>query len=58
VTPRMLSLGIAGGVDEVIERCRGLIAAGAGHISFGPPLGPDPMRAVVALGREVLPALG
>jgi len=57
VTPQMLSLGIAGGTDEVIERCRGLIAMGARHISFGPPLGPDPIQAVSALGREVLPAL-
>lgn len=57
VTPQMLSLGISGGVDEVIERCRGLIAMGAKHISFGPPLGPDPVQAVLTLGREVLPAL-
>jgi 5,10-methylenetetrahydromethanopterin reductase len=27
------------------------------HLSFGPPLGPDPLRAVELLGREVLPAL-
>ncbi|HYM67902.1 MAG TPA: LLM class flavin-dependent oxidoreductase, partial [Patescibacteria group bacterium] len=57
VTPRMLSLGIAGNATEVAERCVGLIAAGARHISFGPPLGPDPERAVTALGRDVLPIL-
>lgn len=57
VTPRMLSLGIAGNVQEVAERCLGLVAAGARHISFGPPLGPDPERAVASLGREVLPLL-
>jgi len=39
------------------ERCTALIVAGARHISFGPPLGPDPERAVTALGREVLPIL-
>jgi hypothetical protein len=34
-----------------------LMAAGARHISFGPPLGPNPEQAVAALGRKVLPAL-
>lgn len=57
VTPAMLSLGVAGNVDEVAEACAGLVAAGARHISFGPPLGPDPERAVAALGAKVLPAL-
>ncbi len=57
VTPRMLSLGVAGNSQEVAERCAGLIAAGARHISFGPPLGPDPERAVASLGRDVLPLL-
>ena len=57
VTPAMLSLGVAGGVDEVIEAGAGLVAAGARHISFGPPLGPDPEQAVRALGAKVLPAL-
>ena len=57
VTPRMLNLGIAGDADELAERCTALIVAGARHISFGPPLGPDPERAVTALGREVLPIL-
>ena len=28
---------------------------GARHLSFGPPLGPDPLEAIEALGREVLP---
>ncbi len=57
VTPAMLSLGVAGGVDEVIEASAGLVTAGARHISFGPPLGPDPEQAVKALGAKVLPAL-
>ncbi len=57
VTPRMLGLGIAGNAAEVAERCVGLVSAGARHISFGPPLGPDPERAVASLGREVLPLL-
>lgn len=57
VTPAMLALGIAGSTQEVAERCAGLVAAGARHISFGPPLGPDLEQAVGALGRGVLPAL-
>jgi 5,10-methylenetetrahydromethanopterin reductase len=57
VTPAMLSLGVAGGVDELVEACARLVAAGARHISFGPPLGPDPEQAVSALGAHVIPAL-
>jgi len=57
VTPAMLSLGVAGGVDELVEAGARLVAAGARHISFGPPLGPDPEHAVAALGAHVVPAL-
>ena len=57
VTPAMLSLGVAGGVDELVEAGARLVAAGARHISFGPPLGPDPEQAVSALGANVIPAL-
>jgi 5,10-methylenetetrahydromethanopterin reductase len=57
VTPAMLRLGVAGGVDEIVEAGTSLIAAGARHISFGPPLGPDPDQAVAALGKQVLPVL-
>jgi 5,10-methylenetetrahydromethanopterin reductase len=57
VTPAMLKLGIAGGAQDVVDQCAALVAAGARHISFGPPLGPDPERAVTVLGAEVLPAL-
>ena len=38
--PAMMELGVSGTPDEVVERCRHLIAAGARHVSFGPPLGP------------------
>lgn len=57
VTGKMLSLGIAGTPEDVIARCRGLIGAGARHLSFGPPLGPDLNEAVDLLGTKVLPAL-
>jgi len=34
-----------------------LLAQGARHLSFGPPLGPDPEAAIAVLGGEVLPSL-
>ncbi|QIG42011.1 LLM class flavin-dependent oxidoreductase [Nocardioides anomalus] len=58
VDARMLRLGIAGDVEDVLLRCRWLVDRGATHLSFGPPLGPDPRAAVELLGAEVLPALG
>ena len=57
ITPKMLKLGIAGNASAIIDRCRSLVGAGATHLSFGPPLGPDPVAAVTKLGSEVLPAL-
>jgi 5,10-methylenetetrahydromethanopterin reductase len=57
VTPPMLQLGIAGTPEDITERCAGLIEYGATHISFGPPLGPDPVQAVELLGRQVMPEL-
>jgi len=57
VDERMLRLGISGGVDAVLERCRWLVDQGAAHLSFGPPLGPVPPKAISLLGDEVLPAL-
>ena len=57
VTPAMLRLGIAGDADEVVRRCRWLQEQGATHLSFGPPLGPDPVAAVRVLGEQVLPRL-
>ena len=55
VDDRMLGIGVVGGAKEVIQRLEPLVAAGGRHLSFGPPLGPDPLEAVEILGREVLP---
>jgi 5,10-methylenetetrahydromethanopterin reductase len=55
VTPRMLRIGISGTPKDLIPRLEGLVEAGARHLSFGPPLGPDPLAAIQLLGREVLP---
>lgn len=57
VTPKMLGLGVAGGPEDVAAACARLIADGARHISFGPPLGPDPEDAIRVLAAEVIPAL-
>jgi 5,10-methylenetetrahydromethanopterin reductase len=55
VTPAMLRIGVVGTPADLIPRLEGLVGAGARHLSFGPPLGPDPLVAIEILGREVLP---
>jgi 5,10-methylenetetrahydromethanopterin reductase len=50
VDERMLRIGVVGDPAIVIERLQPLVAAGAQHLSFGPPLGPDPLTAVKLLG--------
>ncbi|MBX6342617.1 MAG: LLM class flavin-dependent oxidoreductase, partial [Thermomicrobiaceae bacterium] len=57
VDERMLRIGVVGTPEDVVARLEGLVTRGARHLSFGPPLGPDPLAAVEALGREVLPRL-
>jgi 5,10-methylenetetrahydromethanopterin reductase len=57
ITASMLRLGIAGTPEDVVNRCTPLIEQGATHLSFGPPLGPDPFRAIELLGQRVIPAL-
>lgn len=57
ITPQMLRLGISGDPDTVVERCLELKVAGVSHLSFGPPLGADPVRAIELLGTEILPRL-
>ncbi|MCA9997795.1 MAG: LLM class flavin-dependent oxidoreductase [Anaerolineales bacterium] len=55
VTDQMLRIGVVGTPRDLLPRLEGLVAAGAQHLSFGPPLGPDPLAAIELLGREVLP---
>jgi len=57
IDDRMLALGVAGSAADVLARCRVLGQLGARHLSFGPPLGPDPVTAIRLLGDQVLPAL-
>jgi 5,10-methylenetetrahydromethanopterin reductase len=55
VTREMLRIGIVGTAADLIPRLEGLVAEGVRHLSFGPPLGPDPFEALDVLGREILP---
>lgn len=53
VDERMLRIGVVGTASDVIARLEPLVAAGATHLSFGPPLGPDLGEAVRLLGEVV-----
>jgi 5,10-methylenetetrahydromethanopterin reductase len=53
VDERMLRIGVVGQPKEVIARLEPLVAVGANHLSFGPPLGPDPITAVALLGEVI-----
>lgn len=55
VPPELLRLGVAGDARALVARLEGLATMGARHLSFGPPLGPEPLEAIRILGREVLP---
>jgi 5,10-methylenetetrahydromethanopterin reductase len=55
VTDRMLRIGVWGSPEALVERLDPLVRAGVRHLSFGPPLGPDPLHAVELIGRHVLP---
>jgi 5,10-methylenetetrahydromethanopterin reductase len=55
VTDDMLRIGIVGTASDLIPRLEGLVSMGARHLSFGPPLGPDPLAALHVIGRDVLP---
>jgi 5,10-methylenetetrahydromethanopterin reductase len=55
VTDDMLQIGIVGTPNTLIERVASLVAMGANHISFGPPLGPDPLYAIKTIGDTLIP---
>jgi 5,10-methylenetetrahydromethanopterin reductase len=55
VTDQMLAIGIVGTPADLIRRLEKLVAMGVKHLSLGPPLGPDPLAAIEAVGREVIP---
>ena len=51
VTDRMLRIGIVGTPADLIARLESLVAVGVRHLSFGPPLGPNPLAAIQAIGE-------
>ncbi|UCG24645.1 MAG: LLM class flavin-dependent oxidoreductase [Chloroflexota bacterium] len=53
VDERMMRIGVVGQPPDVISRLEPLVEAGVQHLSFGPPLGPDPLEAVTLLGRVI-----
>jgi 5,10-methylenetetrahydromethanopterin reductase len=55
VTPQMLKIGVVGTTHDLIARLEPLVDMGANHLSFGPPLGVDPLEAIHLLGRDVIP---
>jgi 5,10-methylenetetrahydromethanopterin reductase len=55
VTDKMLAIGVVGDANAIIARLEPLVRAGVHHLSFGPPLGPHPRRAIELLGERVLP---
>jgi 5,10-methylenetetrahydromethanopterin reductase len=57
VSDAMLRIGVAGDADALVDRLLPLRDAGARHISFGPPLGPNALHAIRLLGARVLPRL-
>ncbi|UCC51408.1 MAG: LLM class flavin-dependent oxidoreductase [Anaerolineaceae bacterium] len=53
VDDRMLRIGIVGQPLDVIARLEPLVDAGVQHLSFGPPIGPEPLEAVALLGQVI-----
>ena len=51
----MLRIGVVGTPRQLIKRLEDLVNMGARHLSFGPPLGPEPLKAIELIGKEVLP---
>ncbi|CAN7305794.1 LLM class flavin-dependent oxidoreductase [Phenylobacterium sp. LjRoot225] len=49
------AFSLTGTPKDVIGQIEAMIAGGADHIAFGPPLGPDPSRSLRLIGEEILP---
>jgi 5,10-methylenetetrahydromethanopterin reductase len=49
------AFSLTGTPGDVIGQIEAMIAGGADHIAFGPPLGPDPTRSLQLIGERILP---
>ncbi len=55
VTDTMLTLGVWGGPDDVLEQIETLYRLGVQHVSFGPPMGPHLDDALRVFADRILP---
>ena len=55
VTSEMLRIGVVGTARDLIAPLENLVALGARHLSFGPPLGPDALAAIEIIGQSIIP---
>jgi 5,10-methylenetetrahydromethanopterin reductase len=55
VTEPMMQIGIAGTASDLIAHLESLVEMGVNHISLGPPIGPDIVKALQTIGRDVIP---
>lgn len=55
VNDTMLKVGVVGTAHDLITRLQPLVNDGLQHLSFGPPLGPNPLAAIKLIGQEVIP---
>jgi 5,10-methylenetetrahydromethanopterin reductase len=55
--PRMFRLAIYGSPEEMLAKVRWLAEQGVGQINLGPPLGPEPERALQITGERIIQAL-
>jgi 5,10-methylenetetrahydromethanopterin reductase len=49
------AFSLTGTPHQVIGQIEAMIAGGADHIAFGPPLGPDPAKSLKLIGEKILP---
>lgn len=49
------AFSLTGTPRDIIGQIEEMIAAGADHVAFGPPQGPDPMKSLGLIGEKILP---
>ena len=57
VTPAMFRLAIYGEPEDMVARLRWLVTRGVTQINIGPPLGPDPERALQITSEQIIARL-
>ena len=49
------AFSLTGTPRDIIGQIEEIVAAGADHVAFGPPQGPDPMKSLGLIGEKILP---